>query len=347
VAIGSVLSDGVVLGDRYVLEERLGIGGMASVWLAQDERLARPVAVKVIADTLAADRRYRERFAREARVAASLSHPGIVPIYDYTAHGERPFLVMEYVPGGSLADLFAGRRSMAFDSTELARWLLGALDCVHRAGLVHRDVKPGNVLLDASAHPRLTDFGVARPEDATALTQTGMVVGTLRYMPPEVAAGRKATRASDLYGAGVVLRELTEHQPAPELSGLIEALAEPEPENRPPSAAAARKLLEAEDPATAARAPSTRSTAATRPLRRPAGPARAPQRVVMRSRGFSPRALMAALVALIVVVAVVLSVTGGGSSPPKRPSVGQPAPAGAPLQTQLQALGQLVDQARR
>src|SRR5437764_1872209 len=251
---------------------------------------------------------------------------------------------MQYVPGGSLADLFAGRRSMTIDVSELARRLLGALDCVHEAGLVHRDVKPGNILLDDSGHPRLTDFGVARPEDATALTQTGMVVGTLRYMPPEVSAGRKATRASDLYGAGVVLRELTEHQPAPGLDGLIEALAEEEPENRPPSAAAALKLLEAEELATAAgapstrstaaRAPSTRSTSATRPLTRPA---QAPERVVVRSRGVSPRALVASLVALVVVVAVVLSVTAGGSSPPKRSSVAQPAPAGAPLRTQLQA----------
>jgi serine/threonine-protein kinase len=320
---------------------------MASVWLAHDQRLGRPVAVKVIADTLASDQRYRERFAREARVAASLSHPSIVPIYDYAAHDERPFLVMEYVPGGSLADLFAGRRSTPLDVPELARWLLGALDCVHRAGLVHRDVKPANVLLDDSGHPRLTDFGVARPEDGTALTQTGMVVGTLRYMPPEVAAGRKATRASDLYGAGVVLRELTEHRPAPELGGLIEMLTEEEPRNRPPSAAAALKLLEAEEPASAPRAASTRSTTATTHLKQTARPAPAPERVVVRGRGLSPRPLVAALVALIIVVVVVLSVTGGGSSPPQRPSVAQPAPAGAPVATQLQALGQLVDQAAR
>ena len=226
---GSEIALGATFGNRYTLERRLGSGGMATVWLAIDEVLERPVAVKVMADTLAADEEYRARFSREARAAASVSHANIVPVYDYGVHGERPFLVMEYVPGGSLADVFAGRRPTMPVPVELAGELLGALDCVHRAGLVHRDVKPANILLDANGHARLTDFGIAQPEDATSLTQAGMVLGSVRYLAPEVAAGSRAGAAADLYGAGVVLRELTLLCPAPDLLRLIAALTATDP----------------------------------------------------------------------------------------------------------------------
>ncbi|MEA2298527.1 MAG: eukaryotic-like serine/threonine-protein kinase [Solirubrobacteraceae bacterium] len=366
------IAPGAVLGeDRYTLGRRLGAGGMASVWLAQDGVLARPVAVKVIADTLAFDERYRERFAREARAAASVSHPGIVPVYDYGLHGERPFLVMEYVPGGSLADVLAGRRSLTLEPGELARELLGALDCVHGTGLVHRDVKPANILLDANGHARLTDFGIAQPEDATSLTQTGMVVGTVRYLAPEVAAGARATPAADLYAAGVVLRELAERRPAPELAALIAALTAPGPGDRPSSAATALTLLDTGPtevlggpaeavPATAATriapapapspSPQRRPTRPTRSLGR--DPARRPPPAGMGPGGrrLPPRSALAvaAVLALAVVVILIASSSGGGSgSPGTRSAAPAPASAAAPLADQLRSLGQLVDRAAR
>jgi serine/threonine protein kinase len=250
------IAPGAVLGDeRYSLQRWLGSGGMASVWLATDELLTRPVAVKLMADTLAFDARYRERFAREARAAASVSHPSIVPVFDYGLHGARPFLVMEYVPGGSLADVLAGRGTVMPDPIEFASELLGALNCVHAAGLVHRDIKPANILLDSAGHARLTDFGIAQPEDSTSLTQTGMVIGSVRYLAPEVAAGERATVAADLYAAGVVLRELSERGPAPGLVELIAALTASSPGERPESAAAALELI-----ATAPRAAGSTAT---------------------------------------------------------------------------------------
>ncbi|MGI8801425.1 MAG: serine/threonine-protein kinase, partial [Solirubrobacteraceae bacterium] len=242
---GIELTPGAVLGDeRYTLRRRLGAGGMASVWLAGDVRLDRAVAVKVMADRLAGDERYRERFAREARAAASVSHANIVPVYDFGLQDGHPFLVMEYVTGGNLAEVFAGRGAVVPEPAALARELLSALDCVHAAGLVHRDIKPANILLDRTGRARLTDFGIAQPEDATSLTQTGMVIGTLRYLAPEVVAGGRAGPVADLYAAGIVLAELAERRPAPALAALVRALTAADPGERPRSAAAALRLLE-------------------------------------------------------------------------------------------------------
>lgn len=347
VSAGGSVGDG-----RYRLQRRLGAGGMASVWLADDERLARRVAVKVISNTLAADERYRERFAREARAAASVSHPNIVPVYDYGVQDERPFLVLEYLPGGSLADLLQGATPTTMDVVAFAGQLLSALDCVHQAGLVHRDVKPANVMLDASGRARLTDFGIAQPEDAESLTQTGMIVGTLRYLAPEVLAGNPAGPAADLYACGMVLRELTAHQPTPELTGLIGALTAADPGDRPASAQAALQRV----PTNAMPSPSP--TAATRIV--PAVPERPPApehgtdqtrrmtaSAVPRTRSVSTRAALtaAAAVALVLVLVIAFS-SGGDSSPPATNATSAvPAPAAAPLDDQLRALGQLVDQA--
>src|SRR5919106_4817571 len=190
---------GTVLDGRYRLLRRLGSGGMAVVWVARDERLGRDVAVKVLSDVLAGDADYRRRFVREARVAARLNHPGLVGIHDFSAESERPYLVMELVCGDTLADRIAAERAGELDLVALARELLGALAHIHAAGVVHRDVKPANVLIGTDGRARLTDFGIARPTDATALTQTGQVIGTLRYMSPEVQRGERATARSDLY----------------------------------------------------------------------------------------------------------------------------------------------------
>ena len=175
-ASGTGLRAGTLLGGRYRLERRIGGGGMASVWLATDGQLGRAVAVKVLSDTLADDPGYRARFRREAKVAAQVSHASLVRIFDTAAQDGRPYLVMEYVPGPTLAArIAAGER---VDANRLADELLGALAHIHRAGIVHRDVKPANVLFDPGGRTKLTDFGIAQPEDATQITQTGEVIGT-------------------------------------------------------------------------------------------------------------------------------------------------------------------------
>ncbi len=208
---------------RYRLERRLGAGGMAAVWLARDQRLERLVAVKVIADTLADDKQWLRRFRREARASAQLSHPNIVQVFDYGVEGGRPYLVMEHVDGSNLAERLADPGAPAPDAGALAGELLDALAYMHAAGIIHRDIKPANVLLDAEGHAHVTDFGIAQPQDATSLTQTGMVIGTLKYLAPEVADGQPATVVRDLYSAGVVLRGCR-RPPPPALAALIGAL---------------------------------------------------------------------------------------------------------------------------
>ncbi len=227
---GAEIADG-----RYVLERHLGSGGMASVWLAGDRRLGRDVAIKLLSDMLAGDERYLARFHREARAAASLSHRNIVTVFDYGVHEERPYLVMAYVPGGSLRDRLQDGDPP--DPHRLARELLGALAHVHAAGIVHRDVKPGNILLDDHGEAHLTDFGIARPDGATEMTQTGVVLGTVRYLAPEVSRGEPATEASDLYAAGCVLRDVGGD------ADLIAALTADDPAARPASAEAALRML--------------------------------------------------------------------------------------------------------
>src|SRR3954453_22026165 len=167
-----------LLGERYRLEGVVGSGGIAAVWRATDEQLGRPVAVKVISDALAAQQDFRARFEREARPAASILSPHVVKVFDYGVAGERPYLVMEYVCGSSLAEAVAAG-SPPVDPRQVAVELLGALSAIHAAGIVHRDVKPANILRGDDGRWRLTDFGIARHSDATQITQTGQVLGTL------------------------------------------------------------------------------------------------------------------------------------------------------------------------
>ena len=187
-----LIAAGRRLGGRYRLERRLGHGGMAVVWLATDERLGRPVAVKVLSETFTADRDYLGRFAREARVAAGLQHPNLVAVYDYDA-GERPYLVMECVEGGDLAGLL--ERGEAPSVEQLAEELLAALRHIHDAGVLHRDIKPQNVLVDGYGHARLTDFGIAMPADADSLTRTGELIGTEELHRARGDARRTGERA--------------------------------------------------------------------------------------------------------------------------------------------------------
>ncbi len=335
-AEGTSLADG-----RYVFERHLGSGGMASVWLARDDSLQRPVAIKLIADTLADDERWLERFKREARAAAALTHPHIVKVYDFGIEDHRPYLVMAHIPGGSLRDRLRDGGALP-EPAGLARELLGALGHVHAAGIVHRDVKPGNILLDEHDRSHLTDFGIARPQDATAMTQTGMVLGTMRYLAPEVAEGEPATERSDLYSAGCVLREVAGEDALGALTG---ALTEDDPERRPESAEDALAMLDADAP-TRRLAPAP----ATRAGRGSAGEPRAPGKDagaalrrlddVIRRPWFPAAAGILAILALAVIV---IALAGGGESP-REPSA-TPAPASAPLSEQLRGLDRAIDAA--
>ena len=226
---------------RYRLRSRRGVGGMATVWHGFDERLERPVAVKVLADTLAIERDFALRFEREARIAARLSHPGLVLLYDYGVERGRPFLVSEWVEGPDLHELW--REGDRVDAEKLAVTLLGVLQYIHDEGVVHRDVKPSNVLVDDDGRFRLTDFGIAQPEDATRLTQTGMVMGTAPFVAPEVLAGEPSTPRSDLYSAGRLLMDGTADRLTPRLKELAERLSSDDPELRPASARAALESL--------------------------------------------------------------------------------------------------------
>jgi len=199
---------------RYRLDELLGQGGMAEVWRATDERLGRTVAVKVILAAHARDRQFRERFQKEARLVASLDHPNILPVYDYGDEDGLPYLVMPYLEGGTLKDRMVGAPVPFPLAVSWVRQLGDALDAAHAAGILHRDVKPANVLIRRDDRLALADFGIAKMlESTTGLTATGMVVGTPVYMAPEQAQGRPATPASDRYALAVLAFELLSGRP--------------------------------------------------------------------------------------------------------------------------------------
>jgi serine/threonine protein kinase len=199
---------------RYRLESLVGRGGMAEVWRAEDTKLGRVVAVKVILSAHATDRNLVERFLREARVVASLEHPNILPVYDVGEEGDLPFLVMPFLEGGTLRDRMPqGPVPLAAASSWIAQ-LAGALDAAHEAGVLHRDVKPANVLLGKADRLFLADFGIARLVGTeTGLTATGMVFGTPLYMAPEQAQGKPASPATDRYALAVIAYELLAGRP--------------------------------------------------------------------------------------------------------------------------------------
>jgi eukaryotic-like serine/threonine-protein kinase len=242
--VASAIGTGELLKGRYRLERTLGRGGMAAVWLGHDEVLERPVAVKVLSDTIASDPGFVARFRREAQTAAGLSHPNLVGVYDFSDEGERPYLVMQLVPGEDLAARL--ERGEGVDCERLARELLEAVAHIHDAGIIHRDIKPGNIVIEPDGTAKLIDFGIAQPRDATALTRTGLILGTERYAAPEVMEGKAASERSDLYSCGVVLRAC-EGRCSRALHDLIGWLTSPEPSRRPASARQALAQLERGD----------------------------------------------------------------------------------------------------
>jgi eukaryotic-like serine/threonine-protein kinase len=200
----------IVLGDRYTLVELLGEGGMAKVHLARDNALDREVALKVLKEQYADDEEFVERFRREAKNAAALNHPSIVQVYDRGRSEDGTFyIVMEYVPGGTLKERIKGEGSLApREAAGIASRVADALAVAHDRGIVHRDIKPQNVLLTASGEAKVSDFGIARAASSQTMTQTNSLLGTLAYMSPEQVRGERVGPASDLYSLGVVLYEM-------------------------------------------------------------------------------------------------------------------------------------------
>jgi serine/threonine protein kinase len=200
---------------RYRILRKLGSGGMANVYLAEDEELGRRVAIKILNERYAGDDLFIERFRREAKSAASLSHPNIVSIYDRGEAEGTYYIAMEVIEGRSLKELIMTHRALPVHTAiGYAKQLLEALRFAHRHGIIHRDIKPHNVLVSADQQvkanePRLkvTDFGIAR-HGASQMTEAGSIMGTAQYLSPEQARGAPVTAASDLYSAGIVLYEM-------------------------------------------------------------------------------------------------------------------------------------------
>ena len=200
-----MLEAGHVIGGRYGLVSRLGSGGMADVWLADDEMLDRQVALKFLHERFAQDAQFVERFRREAQAAAGLQHPNIVGVFDRGETEGRHWIAMEYVEGASLKDLIARGLSVG-EAVEIVRQILVGVRFAHARGIIHRDLKPQNVLVDAEGRARVADFGIARA-GVSEITATGSVLGTAQYLSPEQAQGLEVTAAADLYSVGVILYE--------------------------------------------------------------------------------------------------------------------------------------------
>ncbi|MFD9702815.1 serine/threonine-protein kinase [Lentzea sp. NPDC059081] len=251
-----MLTTGQLLADRYRLTRRIAVGGMGEVWEAADDRLDRRVAVKVLKAELSGDPEFLHRFRTEARMTASLNHPGIASVHDYgetasIAEGpeDTAYLVMELVEGEPLATIISRGRLTAEVTLDLLEQTGNALQAAHERGLVHRDVKPGNIMVTPSGKVKITDFGIAKAVDAAPVTRSGMVMGTAHYIAPEQALGGEAEPASDVYSLAVCGYEcLAGHRPFLSDNAVtvammhIRDIAPPLPRDVPPGA---RALIEA------------------------------------------------------------------------------------------------------
>jgi eukaryotic-like serine/threonine-protein kinase len=307
-----------VIAGRYRLIEPLGRGAMSSVWLAEDQELGRRVAVKMLGPT--AD---RQRFEREARAAAALSHPNIAAVYDYGEADGRPYMVLEYLPNGSLEERLKAGRLPDEDATRISTEIASGLAHAHDRGLVHRDLKPANILFDSEGRAKIADFGIARMGTDGTLTEAGTVLGTASYISPEQASGLPAGPPSDVYSFGVILFRMLTGQ-LPFVSGNAMELVRMHRDEEPPPVSAFRDdapaRLESVATAALAKDPADRppdGRALLRELRgddepatmliAPAAAAEATQ--VLRPSGRPPRGRNRKLVPLLALALVVL---GGG-----------------------------------
>jgi serine/threonine-protein kinase len=334
---------------------------MATVDLMHDIELDRPVALKRLAENLTRDGDLRKRFLREARLAARLSHPNVVRIFDVGEDDGRPFIAMEYVEGETLAELLARRgRLPAAEVARLGVQACAALSAAHAAGLVHRDVKPQNLILGRDGALRLGDFGIAAGHEGTHLTLAGTVLGTAGYLAPEQARGERVSTSADLYAVGAVLFELLAGEPArsarslselgaadgfhpPDVAGrlpdapaelvaAVTACLSVRPEDRPPSAAAlARWLAPVASEAETLSLPAESDQDATEILAAP--PERSSRRWVGRRLAAATAVVVAAAAGLA--AAIALS-TGGHSPRPKTPRAVPPPATGANAVEQAQ-----------
>jgi beta-lactam-binding protein with PASTA domain/predicted Ser/Thr protein kinase len=222
--------------ERYRLDRKIGSGGMADVWLAEDTELDRNVAIKILHDRFAQDGEFVQRFQREAQSAAGLQHPNVVGVFDRGSFRDSYFIAMEYVDGPSLKDLVKGGMG-AKDAIDFTRQILNAARFAHRKGIIHRDLKPQNVLIDDEGRARVADFGIARGGENSDITATGSVMGTAQYLSPEQAQGKPTTPQSDIYSIGVILYEaLTGRVPFEGDSAVAVALKQVSETPRRPSA---------------------------------------------------------------------------------------------------------------
>ena len=199
---------GQVFGSRYELVSRIAIGGMGEVWKANDSVIGRTVAIKILKDEYMGDSGFRERFRAEARHAALVNHEGIANVFDYGEEEGSAYLVMELVPGEALSSILEREKILpATRVLSIVSQTASALHAAHQAGLVHRDIKPGNLLITPDGSVKITDFGIARLADQVPLTATGQVMGTVQYLAPEQAGGKPASPATDVYSLGIVAYE--------------------------------------------------------------------------------------------------------------------------------------------
>ncbi|RAX44630.1 protein kinase [Arthrobacter sp. AQ5-06] len=247
---------GITLGGRFQLTTRIAIGGMGEVWKAKDQVLGRIVAIKVLKEEYTGDPGFLQRFRAEARHTALLNHVGIANVFDYGEEEGSAYLVMELVPGQPLSSIIEHEQVLSPDRTlSMIAQTARALSAAHAQGLVHRDIKPGNLLITPDGRVKVTDFGIARLADQVPLTQTGQVMGTAQYLAPEQATGQTATGASDIYALGVIGYEcLTGHRPFSGESQIAIALAQvndappPLPETLPKPVRALLMSMLAKDP---------------------------------------------------------------------------------------------------
>ncbi|MDW4574399.1 serine/threonine protein kinase [Microbacterium sp. M3] len=265
-------TQGVTFGGRYELDSRIAIGGMGEVWEATDHVIGRTVAIKILKDEYMGDPGFLERFRAEARHAALVNHEGIASVFDYGEENGSAFLVMELVPGEALSTILERDGSLSTDKTlDIVAQTSAALQAAHAAGLVHRDIKPGNLLITPDGRVKITDFGIARIADQVPLTATGQVMGTVQYLSPEQASGHPASPATDIYSLGIVayeclagkrpftgesqvaiaMAQINEQPPAlpatvaAPVQNLVMAMIAKKPEDRPASAAAVARAATA------------------------------------------------------------------------------------------------------